>query len=398
MTRCSLLFAMFILALVGCRETTEPASAIRFTSVVAGSSHACALDASGVAYCWGSDSVAEQGFGPTRTDHAVATKVETNLRFRSLAAAGSRTCGIATDGGWYCWGYAALDNTFPLETPTAFETSRAWTSIAPGPLSHQCGISGGRAFCWGYDKLGSGLTGRLGLGPSVPQPVPTPQEVGSFAAIAVNPGNSCALDAGGRAYCWGILPPSLLEPGSPFTQCSDAGGRSGPQIFSCIFRPAPVLTSLRFTQLFAGICALTASGEAFCAQRGSGADTSFVMRRVFPDEPMRTLAVGDGDPQMCGISAAGRVFCSGLNNWGTLGGGVGTPTPFPETRSVASTLTFTSVAVGSHFACALTSEGEVFCWGRNDHGEIGTLEQLPPCPQNPAFVCALKPVRVEVRG
>jgi hypothetical protein len=45
------------------------------------------------------------------------------------------------------------------------------------------------------------------------------------------------------------------------------------------------------------------------------------------------------------------------------------------------------VAVGDHHACGLTAEGQVWCWGNNDDGEVG----VPPSPWE-------APVRVELGG
>jgi alpha-tubulin suppressor-like RCC1 family protein len=71
--------------------------------VVAGATHACALDRSGQAFCWGSNHYGQTG---TRAsdDVASAAAVQGDLRFRSLAAGGYHTCGVTLAGELYCWG------------------------------------------------------------------------------------------------------------------------------------------------------------------------------------------------------------------------------------------------------------------------------------------------------
>jgi hypothetical protein len=48
--------------------------------------------------------------------------------------------------------------------------------------------------------------------------------------------------------------------------------------------------------------------------------------------------------------------------------------PYPVQRAtvVPSNQFFTKVTVGRHHACGLTVNGEVYCWGSNRDGELGT--------------------------
>jgi len=85
--------------------------------VVAGSAHACALDASNHAFCWGSGEYGQLGNGSgsggsgsyySTTPQMVVDTTGAAPTFRALAAGAQHTCGIGTDNYIYCWG----DNTF----------------------------------------------------------------------------------------------------------------------------------------------------------------------------------------------------------------------------------------------------------------------------------------------
>ena len=80
--------------------------------ITAGLNHACALDAGGAAWCWGSGMRGENGMGTTSTGVAIIGNYSKPVSvrggaFRAIAAGAQHTCGIGTDNRIYCWG----DNT-----------------------------------------------------------------------------------------------------------------------------------------------------------------------------------------------------------------------------------------------------------------------------------------------
>lgn len=77
-----------------------------FTAVAAGSYHTCALDAAGLAWCWGWDRYGQVGNGTRHQTDSVAspTAVAGGHRFVSLTARSGYTCGVDTDHRTWCWG------------------------------------------------------------------------------------------------------------------------------------------------------------------------------------------------------------------------------------------------------------------------------------------------------
>ena len=81
-----------------------------------------------------------------------------------------------------------------------------------------------------------------------------------------------------------------------------------------------------------------------------------------------TPMVGVGVFHSCALNAAGAVFCWGSNLQGQLGGPARSPVPV----RVSALPPATSLAVGSHHACAVVvADGAVRCWGSNDFGQLG---------------------------
>jgi alpha-tubulin suppressor-like RCC1 family protein len=80
--------------------------------------------------------------------------------------------------------------------------------------------------------------------------------------------------------------------------------------------------------------------------------------------------VSAGHDHSCGLTNDGEVWCWGDNVTGHLGSGGTFAKSFQPVR-VASSESFTTVIAGYYQSCALTASGRMHCWGRNDQGQIG---------------------------
>jgi serine/threonine protein kinase len=111
------------------------------------------------------------------------------------------------------------------------------------------------------------------------------------------------------------------------------------------------------------------SGRAAAAGQGApdagagGAGSSFARASV-------------GGLHACALDRQGRAYCWGANDHGQLGDGSTTARSGPV--AVAGDLPpFVEIAAGAQHTCALTSEGRVYCWGANDHGQLGNEGTAP---------------------
>jgi alpha-tubulin suppressor-like RCC1 family protein len=86
--------------------------------------------------------------------------------------------------------------------------------------------------------------------------------------------------------------------------------------------------------------------------------------------PIVYTSISAGATHACATANNQYAYCWGDNTHGQTGTGSGAledPTP----RAVASATRFSLVAAGGDHTCALTPGGEVWCWGRNDRGQLG---------------------------
>lgn len=337
--------------------------ALRFNSVVAGFFHACGLTAEGEAYCWGSNAMGQLGTAQpisrcesfaslgrggvlrnTFRCSAVPVRVS-GPRFASLSASTQSTCGLTPEGAAYCWGdsYSSAGQE-PALVPGAivFRSVSAGTGFA-------CGVStSGEGYCWGENRQG-----QLGNGNNTSSTVPVRVAGGlSFASLQSGFSNACGIVADGAAYCWGRNTDGELGaglgsqasnvpvrvaggvnfrsvvPGTFFTCALDAagraycwgsglGGRLGDGTNQSSTTPVAVAGGHTFESIsvYSSSCGVTADRGTYCWGRNSSTPV-----RSEPDFPVRLLAVGG--TVTCSIAADGLTYCAGTRYYGQAGHGV----------------------------------------------------------------------------
>ncbi|WP_368041656.1 InlB B-repeat-containing protein [Bifidobacterium asteroides] len=92
-----------------------------------------------------------------------------------------------------------------------------------------------------------------------------------------------------------------------------------------------------------------------------------------------------------GVASDGNAYAWGNNQYGQLGQDPAkttmqnTPTKVPLPDGVATGFTYTQVAAGGAHTLAIGSDGILYSWGRNDHGQLGdgtSTDRHKPQPVN----------------
>jgi alpha-tubulin suppressor-like RCC1 family protein len=290
---------------------------VTFTSITVGYYHTCGLTSAGAAYCWGSNGNSQLGDG-TASQRNVPTAVSSGLAFTSITSGGQHTCGLTGAGAAYCWGYNGYgelgDNTTTNRTtPVAVQQGGVtFTSITGGWL-HNCGLTNaGAAYCWGGN-----WDGRLGDGTTTERDTPVAVQQGgvTFTSISAGGYHTCGLTGAGAAWCWGY---------------NGAGGL--------------------------GDNTTTDRSTPVAVQQGGVTFTS----------------ITGGIYHTCGLTGAGAAYCWGANWYGQLGDNSTTQRDVPV--AVTGGLSWATVVisgVADHTCAVKLSSQLIYCWGLNDHGQLG---------------------------
>lgn len=139
--------------------------------------------------------------------------------------------------------------------------------------------------------------------------------------------------------------------------------------------------AIEWTHISAGhdrTCGIGAISVLYCwgnnADRALGTDrgSNLMPQPVATDWGWRDVAVGR--EHICAIqSGSWTVHCWGSNEFGQLGINDPSVAHLTEPTPVDSNQQFSGITAGQYHTCAVTRDTHrVLCWGRNDHGQLGS--------------------------
>jgi len=310
--------------------------------------HSCARTHD-LLFCWGQRFSGAQAEPPSATEtDRTAPRAIGNFDVARVAAGGPHTCALETSGKIACFGHSAFNELGRANAMDAVCTAPIFYDYHASP-NHQC-------------------AGTL-----------TPVMFGALAktsALVSGEVHSCAL-ADGKVQCWGATASGELgRPGLGATELNA----------QIVVTDATLLTPLDGVTAIANdgakhTCALRANGVVCWGQNDVGqlgADPATLPLRAFAGAPVTgtagAVALGVAERVSCAVKSDATVVCWGAD-LATLGdGGTGTsfaPIPVRGPAGVGLLSGVVAVAPGARHACALKTDGTVWCWGKNDRGQLG---------------------------
>ena len=276
----------------------------------------------------------------TSSNTAVAT-IDSNTRLITITGSGTTTI--------TAWQVATSTyRSASTSTTLTVEAAPEITQLSLSNVSSCALTSTGAMKCWGSNSYGQ-------IGTLASNQQKTPSDVPGFtnniSAIAVGDSRMCALTTAGEVKCIGNGVADSNNPGISAGAISISSG-------------------------YANSCALMSYGGVKCwgdnwtGQLGSGTWVNTSPAVNVKGLTSGVTAITSGIMHSCALLSSGSVKCWGANNYGQLGDGTTSNRNEPAQVS-GLTSGVVSISGGYEHTCAVLTNGEAKCWGRNGYGELG---------------------------
>ena len=207
---------------------------------------------------------------------------------------------------------------------------------------------------------GQNYFGEIGDGTTTQRNLPTSVTGSStFVKVFTGQNNACALDITGKAYCWGY----------------GFAGENGDGTTTNRYSPVAVAGGHNFTKLSVGaasVCGIDIAKQLWCwgynvdGRLGDGTTTNrTVPTAVVGGTNIVSIELSAGWPA-CAINTTGTLYCWGRNQNGQIGDGTTTDRNVPTAVSG----TYALVHILNTGTCALDTTGKAWCWG-SGNSQIG---------------------------
>jgi len=376
-----------------------------FAELTAGRNHTCGLTAAGVAHCWGSNEYGQLGDAAggvgVRQIHPVP--VTGGHNFSMLAAGTHHTCGLTASGTLLCWGrndqgQLGDGSQADQDAPTPVAGSDGYFALTAG-LDHTCGRSASDTYCWGRNV--GDVLGDWTMSPTPRQVEPsgdlTWAPIDYMARRQASAELTCPLiitshpEMGIQLWCFGQMPEGRMALDLATLSILNVSGSLASVI------------ELHIDQR--STCTVTLGGGASCTrisdnssdldfvhENGLGVEVCAGARCSVPGfdvsywylegdtsldpQDLRIGLIVNGDVHSCGLTLDGEAYCWGGFDRGQLGRQVATGDVWGSSAvavrgPVEGNLTFAALAAGEKHTCGVSRTGEPYCWGANGFGQLG---------------------------
>ena len=333
------------------------------------------------------------------------------IRIVKVSNGSYHSFGLTSDGRIYAWGRntsgeLGIGTTLARSNvPIAVKTTgtpmdgKVVKQVEGGGRyegSHSIALaSDGTVYTWGlnqYGQLGNNTTINS-RSPVAVQAAGTPMEGKTIVQIAAGADHSLALDSDGALYAWGSNAYGQLGNGTTTNS-------SVPVAVKIAGTP---LAGKTIVQIAAGAnhnMVLTSDGTVYTwgwnyhGQLGNNTKTNSntivaVQTIGTPIAGKKIVKIAAGQGHSLALTDDGMVYAWGRNDTGQLGNNATTDAMLPVAVTVTGTpmsnKTIVEIASGARHSLAIDSSGKVYAWGHNGSGQLG----------NNSTVNALTPVAVQ---
>ncbi|WP_240359264.1 MopE-related protein [Pyxidicoccus trucidator] len=289
---------------------------------------------------------------------------------QTVASGAYHSLFLRKDGEVWAWGQnvagqlgTGSTSSTPLPQPSPVSGLPAIKAIAAG-VGHSLALDvSGNVWAWGQNASGQAGIGTAGGTVLVPTKVAA---LSGIQAIAANGNYSLALGTDGRLWAWG----------------QNASGQVGTGATSASVPNPTVVAGLpTIRSMAAGVnhaLALDAAGKAWgwgmntFGQVGTGSTSTTVLSpvQVVGLPQAKAIAAGVGHSLIID-EQFGNVWAWGQNTFGQVGTGSTSSTPVLSPTPVGSVFAATAITAGHNSSLVIMGNGLVKAWGHNAFGQLG---------------------------
>jgi alpha-tubulin suppressor-like RCC1 family protein len=343
---------------------------VAISSVAVGISHSAAIS-SGRLYTWGANDAGELGLGDEVERH-VPTELTSAQTFVSVTAGDDYTCALDDAGNVFCFGANARGqlgqgDRQARSVPTHV-TLPLPARVVSDDFEHVCALlADASLYCWGENfegELGQDDSPPVGQDDTADDKLSPVQVPGTdWNDVSAGQGFTCAIRLDGTLWCWG----------------RNTGHQLGPPTDIQIRHPIQVGTDSDWLHVVSGqqfSFALKKDHSLWCWGINVASPNDGFPLGIDTDDLATPTRLGSANDWVsvatrvfhtCAINRSHELWCWGRNIEGQLGTGDldlrQTPTHVADDMA--------GVAVSWFTTCAFSTAGRVLCTGKNDYGEIG---------------------------
>lgn len=292
-------------------------------------------------------------FSPAQVETEISTVNDSSsvMPIKNMDSQGDFSCAVTLEGGVKCWGSIFGGDWFVVNqnVPVYVQNLRSGIKDVSIGADFVCVLTdSGGVKCWGNNSEGQ-------LGNGTIQYSDTPVDVidmqsGVEDISSVNH-HSCALMTNGDVKCWGDNSEGWLGDGTTFLHLT----------------PVKVIGLSGAPTRLSGTCVIINGGVQCWGNN-----------HLSP-EPVNGLTNGVeeinvGTSHSCAILQTGALKCWGGNYYGELGDGTTNNSDIPVDVDFGESIRIHSVAVSKgeseQHTCAITEDGDGYCWGSNSLGQL----------------------------
>lgn len=332
--------------------------------IAAGEFHTCAIDRSGALLCWGDNGNGRLGDGTEEDRTTPAPVVGLESGVMAVVAGEEHTCALTTAGAVKCWGQRTKNGADgDSSVPIAVAGLESGVTAISASRDHTCAlVEGGDIHCWGFNRsgaLGDGTTTNSAT------PVLVVGLTGSARAVSAGGDFACAVLVNGEVQCWGNGTSGQLGNGE--TESSGTPVTVEGLDASIV----EVVASSSFACAHTDTGAVNCWGNNSSGQLGDNTTTDSSTPVAVQDLAGPVIGLSSSSSHICAVLESGQLQCWGANRFGQLGLGCATaPHLLPQSLSPFPSKII-GLQTGWNHTCAMNAQGQLFCWGWNERGQVG---------------------------